>query len=130
MNEKIYHYIFGVRANSSLEKERSFDLDGMIEYTTEDIEKTGLIQDMINNELWKTEPNEAIQACGLTELFWSIRGLLLRATVNMFTIHHIYSDFQMDRDMIQMWLRGCEVDESSRKKLVDSEINKVKRGGV
>ena len=119
----IYHWIFGVRTISSIEKKESdLSLDFAIPYTSKDFNNFELAKIMSDNEILKTSTNEALGVYGLNNLAESINMGMLRAKVNSMTVHHLYTEFQMNRDELEMWVKSCNFSESSRRKLIESKI--------
>jgi len=121
--KKKYYYLFGVRADPATSKiPGKLSLDFCIEYTDEEISKTELAKIMAENKAIKTSKEEAVRACGLSNLFHEINGASFRVGANMLSTHKVNSDSKMDREMLSTWVDSCNYDDVAKQKLKASRV--------
>jgi len=118
-----FYYIVGVRTKTTKEMEIKFNCDFVLGYMPEDIKKTTLAQAMINNEMVCTSPVDAIQAVGLSPLSTSLHALGLRVRANPeITVHKFVTDFPVEDEWFDMFIKMASVCEDTREKLIESKI--------
>ena len=118
-----YHYIFGVRIeNTGLRDRGKLSLDFMIDYDSNDIENLMLAMDMINNEIIKSTRKEAIEAFGLSSLCASLNASVYMKNANNLSVHHLTTTCEMTREDLGIWVDCCNHDNTSLRKLEDSQI--------
>lgn len=118
-----FYYIVGVRTKTTIEMEIKFNCDFVLGYTPEDIKKTTLARAMIDNKMVCTSAEEAIQAAGLSPLSSSLHALGLRVRANPeITVHKFVTDFPVEDEWFDMFIKMASVCKDTREKLIESKI--------
>lgn len=113
-----YYYILGVRAVTNRETMTThLERDFLITYTDDDVKDRNLAKAMVDNEMVKTTPEEAVDAVGLSRIGAEIHGAKLRMKFNPITAHQFKTEEPWDKEFFDIFLKGCEYCEDSRKKL-------------
>ena len=77
---------------------------------------------MLDNKIFKSSIQESLKAYGLSELNHSLHAAFMGARSNNLTVHHLTTEFEMERDDLSFWIDSCNIDEQGFKKLEESKI--------
>lgn len=117
-----YYYILGVRAVTKPDMTLSLQRDFIIKYSDDDLKDRNLAEAMVQNEMVKTTAEEAVEAMGLSRLGAEIHGAKLRIRFNPITVHQFKTEEPWDNEFFDIFLKGCEYCEESRKKLAGARL--------
>ena len=90
----MYHYLVGIGYNKT-----KIEVDAIIELTPEDI-KLGIVKSYLNKD---DVPKKA-----------ALCGFFLRLRYAMLDMIHLKSEFKMDRDIIETYVKSLEINELQR----------------
>ena len=108
------HYIVGVGTYPMTAKnpgERYMDF--MITYRDDEVEKVKMAKAMIDNKLWKTKPEVALEAYGVRELASNWAGISIRAKYEQLMVCHFTSedDLEFTREDLELIVKYKSIEE-------------------
>jgi len=118
-----YYYIIGVRGRVGRNMLPTLSCDFVLKYTTEEIEKVDIAKAMVENELFPTSASEAVDAVELSSLNCSLKAMSLRVRMNPdISVHKFVSDYELEDEWFDMYIKTANMCEDTRKKLIESRI--------
>lgn len=114
------HYIVGVGSHpmvSSKPGERY--LDFMLVYRDDEVEKVKMAKAMIDNKMWKTKPEVALEAYGVHELASNWAAISIRARYSQLMICHFTSeeDLEFTREDLELIVKYKSIEELKQAQL-------------
>jgi hypothetical protein len=108
------HYIIGIGNHPMTAKnpgERY--LDFMLSYRDDEVEKVKMAKAMIDNKLWKTKPEEALEAYGVSILANNWAGISVRARIQNLMVCHFTSDddLELTREELELIVKYKSLQE-------------------
>lgn len=108
------HYIVGVGTHPMTAKnpgERYMDF--MITYRDDEVEKVKMAKAMIDNKMWKTKPEVALEAYGVSILANNWAGISLRARVQNLMVCHFTTeeDLELTREDLELIVKYKSIEE-------------------
>ena len=108
------HYIVGVGTHPMTSKnpgERYMDF--MLVYRDDEVEKVKMAKAMIDNKLWKTKPEVALEAYGVKGLSSQWAAISIRARYEQLMICHFTSedDLEFTREDLELIVKYKSIEE-------------------
>ena len=125
-----FHYIIGVAMRNITERDPGiiYLKYGPVFFTHEDILKvkmaSELVKDKIYTEIYKMRKTEIYDLAGCSELIFTITSLHHAAKINMCTLHHFSSEYELpDADkFFSNMVKRANRFKKEKKQLNDSRI--------
>jgi len=125
-----YFYIVGVRMRMNRQMEPEYNCDFVIGYNTKDIMRTELAQMMSANKLCPTSRKDAVEAVDLSNLNATLNAVSLRVRFNPeITVHKFHSDFPIEEEWFDMYIKSASVCKDVKQKLIESKM-KISGGQI
>ena len=118
-----YYTLFGVGISTNSDMMPTFERDFLYRWTSHEKEKAELAQEMINNEMFKTNRKEAVKAVGL-EIDAAILGAIKIRMVHQggLTAHLFVTDEMLDDEWIKTIIDSANSSGYGKKVLAESKI--------
>lgn len=122
-----HHYIIGVamRSMNAGPKQRGkmFLKYGPIYFHHKDIENVQNAALMSIDKVFKTSPKEASEMYDCSSLVIGITGMKMAAAANQATLHHFSSEYEIDDDWFDGFVKNANISKSIRRQLDDARIS-------
>lgn len=119
-----HHYIFSVAAKTAKSSNPGelYIKHGPIYFTNDDIIKVHGAAILSQDRLFVTDQRQAIKNFQCGELVHSIHAIKLAAAANECTIHHFSSEYEIDCDFFEDFVKNANHLKSNRKMLRKARI--------
>ena len=119
----MYTYIFGVRTEISKKLDLELELDFLLEYDDDDIDRICMAMKQLENEMWESTTEKALNLWDKNNIANQIYAIKMRSKFDTsISIHKFSSNEKLDRESISYFIEEANSNKETKKLLIERKI--------